>query len=39
VPGRGAYALALSAEDVARTFDVIAVLEGLAAERAAASPM
>src|SRR5207247_1532667 len=35
-PGRGAYALALSTEDVAHTFDVIAVLEGLAAERAAA---
>ena len=36
VPGRGASALALSAEDVAHTFDVIAVLERLAAERAAA---
>ena len=35
-PGRGAFAPVLSAEDVHHTFDVLAVLEGLAAERAAA---
>ncbi len=35
-PGRGAFAVALSAQDVMHTFDVIAVLEGLAAELAAA---
>ncbi len=35
-PGRGAFAPVLSADDVAHTFDVLAVLEGLAAERAAA---
>ena len=35
-PGRGAFAPVLSREDIAHTFDVIAVLEGLAAERAAA---
>ena len=34
-PGRGAFAPVLSAEVVAQTFDVLAVLEGLAAESAA----
>lgn len=34
-PGRGAFAPVLSPDDVAHTFDVIAVLEGLAAEQAA----
>ncbi|MGV8804582.1 MAG: GntR family transcriptional regulator [Polaromonas sp.] len=34
-PGRGAFAPVLSLEDVAHTFDVLAVLEGLAAELAA----
>jgi len=35
-PGRGAFAPVLSPEDIAHTFDVLAVLEGLAAESAAA---
>jgi DNA-binding GntR family transcriptional regulator len=35
-PGRGAFAPVLSPTDVAHTFDVLAVLEGLAAEGAAA---
>lgn len=34
-PGRGAFAPVLTMEDVKHTFEVIAVLEGLAAERAA----
>jgi DNA-binding GntR family transcriptional regulator len=34
-PGRGAYAVQLSAQEVANTFDVIATLEGLAGELAA----
>ena len=34
--GRGAFVPVPSPEDIAQTFDVIAVLEGLAAERAAA---
>ncbi|WP_144264602.1 GntR family transcriptional regulator [Polaromonas sp. C04] len=34
-PGRGAFAPTLSAEDVKHTFDVLGVLEGMAAERAA----
>ncbi len=35
-PGRGAFAPVLSLADVAHTFDVLAVLEGLSAELAAA---
>jgi DNA-binding GntR family transcriptional regulator len=34
-PGRGAFVPVLSPQDVGATFDVLAVLEGLAAERAA----
>ena len=34
-PGRGAFAPVLSRDDVAHTFEVLAVLEGLAAESAA----
>ncbi|MBE0589746.1 MAG: GntR family transcriptional regulator, partial [Hydrogenophaga sp.] len=34
--GRGAFVPVPSPDDIAQTFDVIAVLEGLAAERAAA---
>jgi DNA-binding GntR family transcriptional regulator len=36
-PGRGAFATTLSAEEIAHAFNVIAVLEGLAGELAAAA--